>query len=203
MWRLGGPRAVFAVIVKGDQGKNSIVFPLYKVKISTYAGYTAVHLGSYADVLHYDPMNIIFNEIFFKGLTAVEAVAVDRACEIINFATRPGCDSTFWKTVLIQDPNNNQLTVNHSYVDDYEMQCRTELAAAQVPPFSLKNYAVSMTIATQSTVVKAMIAVNAFGLIVQAIFMVLLLVKTNTRVIKAAAVGPSEPKAPSPETSVD
>ena len=36
-----------------------------------------------------------------------------------------------------------------------------------------------------------MIAVNGIGLVIQAVYMVLILAKSNTRVIKAAAVGPS------------
>ena len=48
-----------------------------------------------------------------------------------------------------------------------------------------------MTIAATSGVGKAMIGLSTFGLIIQMTLMVLLIMKRETRVIKAASVGPS------------
>ncbi|KAJ3034904.1 hypothetical protein HDV00_004547 [Rhizophlyctis rosea] len=125
----------------------------------------------------------------FKNITAAQAI--DRACRIINFATRPACNASFWDTTLIRDTKSNQLTVNFSYVENYENLCRTNLAAAQAPPPALVNYAPSMTIASQSPVGQAMIGLSVAGIIVQVVLMVLVILKRKARVIRAAAFVPS------------
>ncbi|KAJ3032663.1 hypothetical protein HDV00_007278, partial [Rhizophlyctis rosea] len=114
---------------------------------------------------------------------------ITRACTIINYATRPPCDSSYWKASLIRNAGNNKVTVNYTYVDDYLDLCRPSLALAQAPPPAVKDYTTSMIIGSQSSVGRALIGVSSFGLIIVVTLMIVFLVKRDAKVIRAAALG--------------
>ncbi|KAJ3029455.1 hypothetical protein HDV00_009597 [Rhizophlyctis rosea] len=156
---------------------------------SMFAGYPVAQYSSYDDIQDYNPMCLAYNEMMYKNISA--ATAMHRACQIINFATRPACTSANWNMTIVQNPKTNKVTVQYAFVDNYETICRADLASEALPPQPLKYVIPSTVIGLESYTGRAMFGLSTSGIITEWILMGAMLWYRDSQVVRAAAWAPS------------
>ncbi|KAJ3053663.1 hypothetical protein HK097_003677 [Rhizophlyctis rosea] len=151
-----------------------------------FMGYPVPQYASYGLLEKYNPMQILFNEVMFKGIPLKEAL--ERACVIINHATRPPCDESNWKARIQPNFQNNKGDVVYEWNADKDAVCRSDLAAAKAIPATVVNAVPLPTISTQSGMSKAMTAFASIAIIVETFLIVMFLWKRNSQVIRASSI---------------
>ncbi|KAJ3034454.1 hypothetical protein HDV00_005033, partial [Rhizophlyctis rosea] len=156
---------------------------------ATFGGYPPEHKPGYAAVFNYDPLALAYAEILFKNVSA--AKAMDRICVTVNYTSRPPCTSAEWSVSVIDDPANNQGTVNFTWINGVDNICRTDVATTAQIPAPISKYMVSTKIYGTSTIGKAVLAVSILGIIIEVLLVAGFCWYRNSEVIRAAAFAPS------------
>ncbi|KAJ3052816.1 hypothetical protein HK097_005612 [Rhizophlyctis rosea] len=154
-----------------------------------FMGYPVPQYASYGLLEKYNPMQIVFNEIMFKNVPVTEAL--ERACTIINYATRPPCDSSHWRAKLQPDHEDNKADVIFEWREDKNLTCRDDLFGAKALPDIVINAVPLATIATQSKMAQAIIGISTIGIIFEVTLGAFFVWKRHAQVIRAAALTPS------------
>ncbi|KAJ3048641.1 hypothetical protein HK097_010361, partial [Rhizophlyctis rosea] len=159
------------------------------LKRASFAGYPVQQFSSFGLIAPFDPINLMFNEIQYKGLSVKEAM--DRACQTINWITMPPCGPENWEPYLIDDPTTNQASVHYRWQANKSEVCREDVTLAQSLPSPIVAAVPLTYTSTQSPQAKAMIVLMGIGIALEATMMGLFLWFSNTQVIRAASKIPS------------
>ncbi|KAJ3050383.1 hypothetical protein HK097_008664 [Rhizophlyctis rosea] len=171
--------------------QNDAEYKFYKGLIAhgVFPGYPNPQSASHYETSQRDPIRAIMNEILFKNVTVADALK--RACDIINYATRPPCGEKEWKVETIDDSKNNKATVKFSWKDGIDESCRTDLVIAQQPAPAITNYLPSSSIGGTSSTGLAITILCTFGILIECVLILLITWKRKVQVIRAASFIPS------------
>ncbi|KAJ3037474.1 hypothetical protein HDV00_001649 [Rhizophlyctis rosea] len=95
------------------------------------AGEPAAHSMSYGEINLLNPMGVAINDILYKNKSIEESLA--RACQIINFATKPPCTTADLVPYLIDDVKSNSATLMYTW--NSTRDCNETLpSSTEIPP---------------------------------------------------------------------
>ncbi|KAJ3050460.1 Gamma-aminobutyric acid type B receptor subunit 2 [Rhizophlyctis rosea] len=151
-----------------------------------FMGHPLSQYPSYGLLEEYNPMQLAFNEILFKNVSAKEAV--QRACVKINYATMPPCGEDFWYVVLEEDPNRNVGHVTYKWRDNHTALCRSDLSGAKQLPAPLVDAVPTTYIASGSSIGRWMIALSILAMLWELILFAGFMWYRSAPVIRAASI---------------
>ncbi|KAJ3056375.1 Gamma-aminobutyric acid type B receptor subunit 2 [Rhizophlyctis rosea] len=159
------------------------------LKRAAFAGYPVQQYPSFGLIQPYDPMNLMFNEIQYKGASAKEAI--ERACQTINWVTMPPCGPDNWEPYLVDDATTNKASLHYRWKADKNDTCREDVSKAKALPTPVVAAAPLAYTSVSSSPAKGMMALQIIGILLELIFMALFFWKRNSPVIRAASRIPS------------
>lgn len=111
--------------------------------------------------------------------------ALQRACTIINLATKPPCDASALDPYLHDDRTKNQATLMFKWKENRD--CDETLPNALQLPAAYPGAVPTPYVSIDSTIVKAMVGLAAACMVIEAILLLMFVYKRNAAVIRAAA----------------
>ncbi|KAJ3033263.1 hypothetical protein HDV00_006553 [Rhizophlyctis rosea] len=144
-----------------------------------FMGYPVPQYASIGLLEKYNPIQLMFNEIMFKNVSVQQAL--ERACVIVNYATRPPCDASNWHVKLRPDYMRNKADVVYVWNEDKEEACQDGLYSAKVLPDELMGAISLPTISIQSAMAQSMIGLASVGICIEVILAALVFWNRRTR----------------------